>query len=107
MTGRVESSEVRELLQRHHIGKRRAAELCAVNHRTFERWMKDRPSMPQTAWELLQIRLAELSAEPPDKPDIAAVMSILGKKGGASRSEAKQAASRENGKKGGRPKKET
>lgn len=31
----------------------------------------------------------------------------LGKKGGASKSEAKQAASRENGKKGGRPKKAT
>jgi hypothetical protein len=109
MTGRIESSEVLELLQRHHIGKRRAAELCAINYRTFKRWMTGRPSMPQSAWELLQIRIAELSAAPTDiaeqKSDLTVAASIMGQKGGMSRSEAKIAAVRENGKKGGRPKK--
>ena len=40
----------------------------------------------------------------PSEDDIKKVMSYIGKKGGASKSEAKQAASRMNGKKGGRPK---
>lgn len=40
-----------------------------------------------------------------EKAALAKLLSKLGKKGGASTSDAKQAASRANGKKGGRPKK--
>jgi hypothetical protein len=42
-----------------------------------------------------------------DFGDVTAAASTLGKKGGKSKSERKAAASRENGRKGGRPKKES
>ncbi len=34
----------------------KAAELCAVSERTFRRWISGKISVPQGAWELLQIK---------------------------------------------------
>jgi hypothetical protein len=64
-------------LRKYGIAQRVAAGLCGVNHRTFERWMKNRPSMPFGAWELLQIKIVAIQKKS-NRGTIATVSSPYG-----------------------------
>jgi len=46
-------------LKENNISQNKAAELCFVNLRTFQRWIAEKPVMPQGMWELLKIKVKE------------------------------------------------
>jgi DNA-binding transcriptional regulator YiaG len=49
--------EILILLASANMSQGKAAEILHVNARTFRRWIAGRPPMPETAWELLQIKI--------------------------------------------------
>ena len=65
----------------------------------FDTWYEDNCSAPEEICNKCE------DAEWDDEIDITNAAAALGRKGGSVKSERKAAASRENGKKGGRPKK--
>lgn len=55
-----------DLLNAAGLTQARAANMCHVKLRTFQRWVSGESEMPGAAWELLQIRTGYFVPEMPD-----------------------------------------
>ena len=63
MKSNITGEQVRSIAAKHNVTLAKCAVLTGTSYRTFQRWIAERPPIPQAAWELLNIKLAALDTE--------------------------------------------